>query len=254
MTTAHKCLPDTGPPYRSMETSELSTHPTLTAWMSSPGGSRANRLVWQVAVAVQMTRGICGPNSNALLGNYDHESHSWRTSQLSLPGMAPSLLETLPKWGMSVAGALYQLPTPERLTSESAGGVSLWTTPTSQNAKHAAPTEWEQENRPTHLHVQAAMWPTPQSRDYRSGDQPDSPRQRRKAEQGWSPNLNDVVNWPTPTARDFRAPGSEEARPRRMAERAQPLTEHAGGTLNPAWVEMLQGYPPGWTALDGLPD
>jgi hypothetical protein len=47
-----------------------------------------------------------------------------------------------------------------------------------------------------------AQWPSPQARDFRSGDSPDSPRQARKAEQGWSNNLNDVVEgrglWMTP--------------------------------------------------------
>lgn len=46
-----------------------------------------------------------------------------------------------------------------------------------------------------------ALWPTPQQRDYRSGDEPDSIRATRKRELGWSINLNDAVKlWPTPTA------------------------------------------------------
>lgn len=41
-------------------------------------------------------------------------------------------------------------PTPR--TSDTNG---RWSTPKAQDAKHAAPTEWEQENRPNDLHVQA---------------------------------------------------------------------------------------------------
>ena len=47
------------------------------------------------------------------------------------------------------------------------------------------------------------LWPTPQTRDYRSGDEPDSIRAQRKQEQGWSQNLNDSVKmWATPNAAD----------------------------------------------------
>jgi len=31
-----------------------------------------------------------------------------------------------------------------------------WPTPTNQNAKHSAATDWEKENRPNHLHVLVA--------------------------------------------------------------------------------------------------
>jgi hypothetical protein len=61
------------------------------------------------------------------------------------------------------------------------------------------------------------MWPTPQSRDYRTGDAPGSRRQQRKQKQGWSQDLNDAVQ----------------------------------GQLNPKWVECLMGLPVGWTAIDG---
>lgn len=41
------------------------------------------------------------------------------------------------------------------------------------------------------------------------GDGPNSPRQARKAQQGWSQNLNDVTeNWTTPQAHDVRMRGS----------------------------------------------
>lgn len=61
-----------------------------------------------------------------------------------------------------------------------------------------------------------ALCPTPQQRDFRSGDKPSSTRAERKERQGWSKNLNDI----------------------------------AGGQLNPDWVGQLMGYPEGWTDLD----
>jgi hypothetical protein len=49
--------------------------------------------------------------------------------------------------------------------------------------------------------------------------------------------------WPTPTARDYRSPNTDG----RFQDQ---LPNAVGGLLNPAWVELLMGYPPGWTALD----
>ena len=47
-----------------------------------------------------------------------------------------------------------------------------------------------------------SSWPTVQARDVRSGDHAGGVRQMRKAQQGWSQNLNDVAEgqWPTPSA------------------------------------------------------
>lgn len=55
--------------------------------------------------------------------------------------------------------------------------------------------------------------------------------------------------WPTPTARDWRSgKAGEETR----ARNARPLSETAApeGFLNPDWVDMLGGFPVGYTRLD----
>lgn len=93
--------------------------------------------------------------------------------------------------------------------------AAMWPTPRMEGfdagSHHGAPDS---------LHAAVKTWPTPQERDWRQGSPPDSARMARKAEQGWSPNLPDMV----PT-----------------------------GKLNPTWVESLMGFPPGWTALAGQP-
>ncbi len=38
-----------------------------------------------------------------------------------------------------------------------------------------------------------------------------------------------------------------------MARNARPLSETAGGMLNPTWVEWLMDWPLGWTDPDGGP-
>lgn len=64
----------------------------------------------------------------------------------------------------------------------------------------------------------STLWPTPQAMDYRSGDKPGGIRDQRKDDTGWSRNLNDVAS--------------------------------PGGQLSPLWVEILMGYPLGWTDPD----
>jgi hypothetical protein len=61
--------------------------------------------------------------------------------------------------------------------------------------------------------------------------------------------LKDQVRmWPTPTARDYKDNGQS---PAELARNSVTLATHAGGTLNPAWVEhYLMGYPRGWTNLE----
>jgi len=51
---------------------------------------------------------------------------------------------------------------------------------------------------------------------------------------------------PTPTARDYKDNGKS---PAELARNSKTLATHAGGQLNPQWVEWLMGYPVGWTEL-----
>ncbi len=95
----------------------------------------------------------------------------------------------------------------------------------------------------------ARFWPTPQARDGRSGDQPESHRAQRKKAQGYSMNLNDAVLVPTPTARDWKS-GSQATQADRGRVAGPTLVEWSGGQLNPPWVEWLMGFPIGWTACD----
>ncbi len=90
----------------------------------------------------------------------------------------------------------------------------LWTTPQAHDV-----TPRGSGQKPTAkagnacLATDAQQWPTPQARDFRSGDNPDSPRQARKMEQGWSQNLNDVAEastWPTPAARDHKGENGQD--------------------------------------------
>lgn len=52
----------------------------------------------------------------------------------------------------------------------------------------------------------------------------------------------------TPTCQDAKNNGS----PSQQRRRTKPLNAVIGGSLNPAWVEWLMGWPVGWTALKPL--
>ncbi|MFA5187090.1 MAG: hypothetical protein WC551_11460 [Patescibacteria group bacterium] len=67
---------------------------------------------------------------------------------------------------------------------------------------------------------------------------------------GWAAKQG---KWPTASARDWRSgKASEETR----EKNSRPLSEMAApaGSLNPAWVEWLMGWPIGWTSLEPLPE
>ena len=92
---------------------------------------------------------------------------------------------------------------------------------------------------------QQVMWPTPTSGRI---TQEMSPSQEKRN----SLNLAQTVQvreglWPTPTARDHKDTGVNTNYEK--AKKKGRLAGHAGGTLNPTWVEWLMGYPSGWTDL-----
>lgn len=53
-----------------------------------------------------------GPTSATPLARWDRDSSSWRTSPDTSLWDLPMSSLTLPKWGMTLAGVLYELPTP----------------------------------------------------------------------------------------------------------------------------------------------
>ena len=159
---------------------------------------------------------VFGQNSLGLLAKYDHASHSWRTFQLSLFEEEPESLETLPKSGMTVSGKLWE--------------QTMW-------AHHTGGRE-------------SGLWPTPTARDGKSG----KGKQPRQCSE-----LNSTVErmWPTPRAQDAKHGAATEwelntdhagTRDSLRVQVEHRKTEvEAGGSLNPAWVEWLMGYPSGWT-------
>jgi hypothetical protein len=67
-----------------------------------------------------------GGNSQGSLARWDRGTYSWRTAQCLLFEEGCELLETLPSWGMTVAGELWELTMLGHLTGGSESG--LWPT------------------------------------------------------------------------------------------------------------------------------
>ena len=63
--------------------------------------------------------------------------------------------------------------------------------------------------------------------------------------------LSEGLPWATPAARDYRDTGTSPSEHKRHSPGNAAL---AGGSLNPAWVETLMGFPAGWTDIAGPQD
>lgn len=100
-------------------------------------------------------------------------------------------------------------------------------------------------------------WPSPRSEGFDAGGGRDHAS---------LPQAAKASAWPTPSARDWKDSGEEPSAQARntpclpaavlIAGPLDPASRSTNGSrpeslrLNPAWVEVLMGYPEGWTALD----
>ena len=65
-----------------------------------------------------------GEKCPELLGKYDPNTHLWKTPQTSLIEDSTECLQTLPRWGMTQGGALWELTPWVRPTKETECGLS----------------------------------------------------------------------------------------------------------------------------------
>ena len=98
-------------------------------------------------------------------------------------------------------------------------------------------------------------WPTPKTAG--SGETPENWKRRAERVKNTPGShgapgmpLDVAVIWPTASATDYK--GSSQPGQRR-GQLTEPIEPGSGGRLNPEWVEMLMGFPAGWTLTDGQP-
>lgn len=194
-----------------------------------------------------MTPGTSGQALPEPSAFYDPATSCWRMSGGMFPSDSMPSLETLPNWGTTVGGVLYELPTPELPTAESASS-SLLPSPAAMNAANdpGSLESWQARKErqlalgrngngmgtPLGIAVQTLLkTPTAQLAVNGGSQHPD----KRKAG-GHGPTLADEVEHllPTPVVTD--AAGTRN----RTAGRSNPNSEHhSGTTLTDALCPLL---------------
>ena len=222
------------------------------------------------------------------LAKYDQESHSLKTSQLSLVEGYLSYSATLPRSGMMQNGIVYQLPPLVRITRGT--GSSSFATQTTMDSlppKSEKALKREMEvtrkgrSKPANLRDQVSnmqMWRTPSATECMRGIGKMSIEEKKKnniqislsaqVQMFPTPMASDWKNknysrdytlgnkkylmLPTPKAHDGKNYGNPEnpcIKKRIKMGKQIDLNMTESGSLNPMWVEWLMGFPLGWTEL-----
>jgi DNA (cytosine-5)-methyltransferase 1 len=216
--------------------------------MSYRAGFRAKTLVQQEKEQELMENGQeCGGRWQGLLARYDPNTHSLRTVQCSLLEDLNESLQTWPKWGLMRNGECFQQPMLEQTISENEFGY----VPNNENFFHTPNTTGLDggSNSRKALKKRMEQWPTP---DANCGQRETQPNWTPKRKSGHTAQytINQAVRdkFPTPTAHNAKECNS----PSESNRNTPTLATHAGGKLNPMWVEWLMGWPLGWTDLKPL--
>lgn len=210
--------------------------PGLIESISSLVASLANHSPSPASAEEPMTNGICGLRCAGSFARLGPDGSWLKTfggySQLTLDGRSEPFSGTWPRWGTVSDGVCTELEMSVPHTSESE--CLLWPTPRANKVGGYSSPEFS----PTLAQV-VGLWPTPTVHGNHN-------------QKGMSENSGDglataVKMWPTPRA--FMHKDSQ------MDRGKFNLGEVVQGQLNPAWVECLMNFPPGWTEVgpDGPP-
>jgi hypothetical protein len=232
------------------------------AWISSLAASRANRSARPEVAKPQKTQDTSGPLSKQALLFSDPALSSSRMSMESCPQSHPDTTQfstmssaTWKAWVSERRQNATQRRKSARHTCGDVGSSSLFATPT-VTANQMSPSMQK------HPGCANLNWPTPTPIHAIRGnhDEPvekymkrveDYEQGRAKGKPGKS--LGIAVRWPTATTRDWKDGNnpSEKVPTNGLLGRAVPRDPTSRqGQLNPEWVDMLMGFPTGWTDLE----
>ena len=185
--------------------------PGVEKWILSLEDSHANHSVKLENKKESMMKDTYGLQSLKLLARFDHQSSSWKTSQLSLNMQEKLSLEIWPKWGIILHGALFEHQMPRHLI-EGRGSFQSRSIPT--------PTTMDCQFLSSKRTVMIESLKKGKFRGV---------------------GLKDYVQmYPTPTATANQTSPS-------MLKKGGAFENLTIGKLNPEWVEWLMGWPIGWT-------
>jgi len=207
----------------------VSTTSSQRAFPAKISARRANKLDWELALAVACSTGLCRS-----LGSFDLSSSSSKMLQIpsvTTKGKPSNKYSTkLPAAGIMLSGALYQHET--------------WVAATSENASGLLPTPTTQD---TIAHPNAKL----------------TPNGRRLSPKGTSHSLNlqdKLTLLPTPRASEWKGIGVKGSKSSLRWQKQGYLTgviQESDSVptgepmhLNPCFVEEMMGYPVGWTDLN----
>lgn len=142
--------------------------------------------------------------------------------------------DTFARGNLTLTGAARQWPTP---TASEYGSSN-------NGNPHDGRGSYATKGKPS-LAAEARQWATPTARDDTRGAwKGESPPKRGR------PLTEQVaIAWGTPTA----SMGHKGTRSKIAEKQRGRLDEQIAGSLNPEWVEMLMGFPRGWTDISGPP-
>jgi hypothetical protein len=234
MLTAAKCSPDTGLTSPFTTTFASSTAASLPEQLTLfAGDTLASPFQPQVSSKEKPTRATSGRKCTE---SFEKHAQDGSFARMFADTLA-SVLTPLPhNWKMTASPSgrlLFQLAPSARRTGETDSG--LWATPQARDYFPPHKPEYIAKQKAKghgmrNLNDEVHLWPTPRANEETGG--PSIPPNR----QGGMALKTAVLIWPTPTA-----------------SRRSGLQSHGKnailGTLNPAWVEAMMGYPPGWTSL-----
>jgi hypothetical protein len=172
-----------------------------------------------------------------LTGEWEQYSETWPSSGMTRNGRAFPRRPLVPRTSVTESGLLH---TPTETANQGSPSMrsrdrgSWFKTPTAAPSSHGGGGG--------ELHKQVTRWPMPTARDHKDGQ--------------YNPNvpINGLLGravWRTPTARDHKGASGVAYKLERgsaVGLNDQVKSEN-GGALNPAWVEWLMGFPPGWTDI-----
>ena len=191
----------------------------------------------------------CGEKWRGSFTKYSPDSRSWKTHQCSLLGDLEPFLETWPRWGLMRDGECWEQQTLEQTIRGTESGLS----PNGVDSFHTPNTIGLDggSNSRKALKKRTEKWPTPLTQDSYERSSWKIIAQANeggKARMTLTRKVKYLEKMPTPTCHNSK----EGAFPAEYNRQTPTLATHAGGKLNPTWVEWLMGWPLGWTDLKPL--
>jgi len=235
--------------------------------------SLANRGVWPASAKEQRTSAGYGTTSLRPFARFDPATSSWKTLQVSLlEGDSQLFSGRWPKCGSMQNGCVLEGPTWEPPID--AKDSSCWPTPKTPTGGPETRSS-KAKRGGGNLMAASQEWPTPCSALHNDGEDPARWLERREhhaskkenATRAGMPLTIASKQWPTPAARDYKGANSrhhcETAKGRAHMDQLPNFVSHSSPPvpttqdgepsssstrrLNPRFVEMLMGWPLGWT-------